>query len=153
MRLRRWDEAEQTCSKALRIDPDNPQAYVGMCQLALRSAISRGAAQAALDALQRQYHYPMAHFLLGAALVGLRQFVRAAEAFGTALSLNPNFPEAHLRLARVLRRHLGDRAGADRHLQLFRELKAGAANGTEPAPTAELPPAASPAMPPGLAPA
>ena len=100
-KLRRWDEAEQTYSRALSIDPDNPHAHVGMSRLALRRRDFVGAAQSALDSLQRLYHYPMAHFLLGKALIGLRQFVRAAEAFRTALSLNPNFPEAPLSSGRI----------------------------------------------------
>ena len=93
-----------------------------MSRLAFRRRDFAGAAQSALEALQRLYHYPMAHFLLGTALTGLRQFVRAAEAFRTALSLNPNFPEAHLRLARLLR-CLRDPVGAENHLRLFQEFK------------------------------
>jgi Tfp pilus assembly protein PilF len=61
-RLKRWDEAEQTYVKALGIDPDNPHAHLGMSRMALRRRDYAGAAQAALDCLQRQYQYPMAHF-------------------------------------------------------------------------------------------
>ena len=57
------------------------------------------AAQSALDAVQRLYHYPLAHFLLGVALAGMKEYERAADAMRAALSLNPNFPEAHRRLA------------------------------------------------------
>ena len=127
LKLRRWGEAEQTYAKALSVDPDNPQAHVGMSRMALRRRHFVDAARSALAALQRRYHYPMAHFLLGLALTGLKQWPRAAEAFRTALSLNPNFPQAHLRLAWLLRR-MGDRLGANNHMRLFRELKAGIDN-------------------------
>jgi tetratricopeptide (TPR) repeat protein len=99
VKLRRYEEAEQTYAKALAVDPDNAHAHVGMSRMALRRHDFAGAAQSALDALQRLYHYPLAHFLLGVALTRLRQWPRAAEAFRTAVSLNPNFPQAHLRLA------------------------------------------------------
>jgi tetratricopeptide (TPR) repeat protein len=125
VKLRRFEEAEQTYAKALSVDPDNAHAHVGMSRMALRRRDFVGAAQSALDALQRLYNYPIAHFQLGVALTRLRQLPRAAEAFRAALSLNPNFPQAHMSLASVLRR-LGDRAGTAEHLRLLRELNEGA---------------------------
>jgi tetratricopeptide (TPR) repeat protein len=127
LKLRRWDEAEQTYAKALSVDPDNPHAHIGMSRMALRRRDFVGAAQSALDALQRLYHYPMAHFLLGVALTRLKQLPRAAEALRAALALNPNFPQAHLRLAVILRR-LGDSSAAAEHRRLFQQLKAGKAD-------------------------
>ena len=85
LKLRRWDEAEQTYAKALGVDPDNPHAHVGMSRLALRRGNAAAAAQSALDALQRLYHYPLAHFLLGTALIRLGELPRAAETLRTAL--------------------------------------------------------------------
>jgi predicted AlkP superfamily phosphohydrolase/phosphomutase/tetratricopeptide (TPR) repeat protein len=128
LKLRRWEEAEQTYAKALSVDPDNPHAHVGMSRMALRRGDYARAAQSALDALQRLYHFPLAHFLLGEALIRLREWSRAAEAFRAALSLNPNFPQAHRRLAGIARRS-GDLAAAAEHLRLFEELKAAGNNG------------------------
>jgi len=122
LKLRRFDQAEQTYAKALAIDPDNPHAHVGMARLALRRRQYVTAVQSALDALQRLYHYPLAHFLLGVALLRLKELPRAAEAFRAALSLNPNFAQAHVRLAWILRQ-LGDKAGAADHRRRLRELK------------------------------
>ena len=96
--------------------------------MALRRGDYARAAQSALDALQRLYHYPLAHFLLGEALIRLREWSRAAEAFRAALSLNPNFPQAHRRLAGIARR-FGDSAAAAEHLRLFEGLKAAGKNG------------------------
>jgi predicted AlkP superfamily phosphohydrolase/phosphomutase/tetratricopeptide (TPR) repeat protein len=121
-----WEEAEQAYAQALDIDPDNPHAHLGMSRVASHRRDFTAAAQSALEAIQRLHHYPMAHFLLGVALVRLKQYSRALEAFRTALTLNPNFPQAHLRLAMLLRARLNDPEGAVEHLALYRELRVAA---------------------------
>ena len=123
LRLRRWRDAQQVYEKALAIDPDNAHAHIGLCRMALRRRRFATAAQSALDALQRIYHYPLAHFLLGLALVGLKEYERAAEAFRAAISFNPNFPEAHVRLAALLAKHLGDAESAREHRRLARRMR------------------------------
>ena len=99
LRLGRRRDAQQIYEKALAIDPDNAHAHIGLCRMALRQRRFSTAAHSALDALQRTYHDPLAHFLLGRALAGMQEYERAAEAFRAAISFNPNFPEAHARLA------------------------------------------------------
>ncbi len=123
-----WDEAEQAYAKALAVDPDNPHAYLGMCRVALHRRHSRAAAQSALECIRRLYHYPMGHFLLGIALARLKNYTRSADAFRVALSLNPNFSLAHLRLAFLLQRRLGDPAGAAEHLRIYRDMRIAARN-------------------------
>jgi len=123
LRLRRFGEAEAVYTKALGIDPDNAHAYVGLCRMALRRRQFDVAVNNALDALQRIYHYPMAHFLLGMALAGLKDYARAAEAMRAAISFNPNFPEAHARLAVLLEKHLGDPESAREHRRLARQMR------------------------------
>lgn len=124
IKLRRWREAEQVFRKALEIDPDNAHAYIGLCRMALRRRKFAEGAQAALDALQRIYHYPMAHFLLGVALTGMKEYERAAEALRAAISFNPNFPEAHVRLAALLEKQFGDTESAREHRRLARRMRA-----------------------------
>ncbi len=123
MRLDRWEEADGVFAKALEIDPDNPHAHLGMCRMHLRRRDHDAAARSALEELERLYHYPLAHFFLGIALRGMREYRRAVGAFRTALSLNPNFPQAHLHLASILGRRFKDRAGAAEHLRLYHELR------------------------------
>jgi predicted AlkP superfamily phosphohydrolase/phosphomutase/tetratricopeptide (TPR) repeat protein len=123
LRLHRWRDAQQVYEKALVIDPDNAQAHIGVCRMALRRRKFSVAAQSALDAIQRVYHYPVAHFLLGLALKGMKEHDRAAEAFRAAISFNPNFPEAHVRLAGLLEKHLGDPEGAKEHRRLARRMR------------------------------
>ena len=123
MRLGRFEDAEQVYLKALAIDPDNAHAHVGVCRMALRRRQYGAAAQSALDALERVYHYPLAHYFLGVALAGLKECARAADAMRVAISSNPNFPEAHVRLASLLETHLGDAAGAEEHRKLARRMR------------------------------
>src|ERR1019366_2409399 len=123
LRLRRWQDAEQVYEKVLAIDPDNAHAHIGLCRMALRRRKFSAAAQSALDALQRIPHYPLGHFLLGLALAGMKEYQRAAEAFRAAISFNPNFPEAQVRLAALLERHLGDAQSAREHRRLARRMR------------------------------
>jgi predicted AlkP superfamily phosphohydrolase/phosphomutase/tetratricopeptide (TPR) repeat protein len=125
-KLKQWEDAERMYQRALSVDPDNPHAHIGMCRAAIRRRDFAAAAQSALDGLQRLYHNPVGHFLLGVSLVGLGDYERARDAFETALSLNPNFRQAHLRLAYLFKRRLHDDARAAEHFRLFREMRAAA---------------------------
>lgn len=123
LRLRRGRDAQQVYEKALAIDPDNANAHLGLCRMALGRRKFSIATHSALDALQRIYHDPLAHFLLGRALAGMKEYERAAEAFRAAISFNPNFPEAHARLAALLEKHLGDIESAREHRRLARSMR------------------------------
>ena len=122
LRLGRMPEAQQTYAKVLEADPDNAQAHLGLCRIALRRRSYRAAAHAALDALQRTHHDPTAHFLLGRSLAGMKEYERAAEAFRAAISFNPNFPEAHVRLAALLEKQFGRNEEAREHRRLARSM-------------------------------
>jgi tetratricopeptide (TPR) repeat protein len=123
LRLRRFKDADAVYRKAVGIDPDNVRAHLGICRMELRRRRFRAAEQAALDALQRVYHSPVGHYLLGLALAGMKDFDRAAEAYYTAISFNPNFPEAHMRLAALLEQHLGDVETAREHRLLAQKMR------------------------------
>jgi tetratricopeptide (TPR) repeat protein len=151
-KLGRFKEARRVYEAALGIDPDNPHAHLGLARTALRRQQWEQAANHALNCVQRLYQYPMAHFLLGAALAGLEDYPAAADALRTAISLNPNFPAAHLRLAALLERHLASPAEAEEHRKLARLMRRKASTRT-PA-TAVLTAAASqPAFAPSFKPA
>jgi predicted AlkP superfamily phosphohydrolase/phosphomutase/tetratricopeptide (TPR) repeat protein len=123
LQLRRWRDAEQIYDKALEIDPDNAHAHIGLCRMALRKRQFRKAAQSALDALQRIHHYPLAHYMLGQALIGMKEYERARDALRAAISFNPNFPEAHVRLAALLEKQFGDAESAKEHRRLARRMR------------------------------
>jgi predicted AlkP superfamily phosphohydrolase/phosphomutase/tetratricopeptide (TPR) repeat protein len=132
-KLGRFRDARRIYEAALRIDPDNPHAHLGLARTALRRQQWEKAANHALNCVQRLYQYPMAHFLLGVALTGLQDYAAAADALKTAISLNPNFPDAHLRLAALLERYLASPEEAEEHRKLGRLMRRKASNRRPPA--------------------
>jgi predicted AlkP superfamily phosphohydrolase/phosphomutase/tetratricopeptide (TPR) repeat protein len=123
LRLRRLRDARRIFSRALAIDPDSVSARIALCRIALCRRQSSLAAHLALDALQRSYQNPVAHFLLGRALAARNEHQRAADAFRGAITFNPNFPEAHIALAALLHKHLGDPESALEHRRLAQEMR------------------------------
>jgi predicted AlkP superfamily phosphohydrolase/phosphomutase/tetratricopeptide (TPR) repeat protein len=122
-RLGRLEEAEQTYRRALGVNPDNVHAHLGICRLALRRHDYDGAAKSASDCVGRLYFFPMAHFLAGVACIGMGDFERARVSLQTALSQNPHFPQAHLRLARLFKFRLNDPETANEHFRWHREMR------------------------------
>ena len=138
LRLRRPGAAQRVYEQALEIDPDNVQAHMGLCRVALLRRDYTAATQAALDALERCSSEAGAHYLLGRALAGMKRYQRAAEAFRTALSIQPNFPPAHLRLAALLAAELGDADAAREHRRLARSMRGGATAAAGERPSAAM---------------
>ena len=99
--LGRHDEAEVCFRRVLEIDPVSPGAYIGLA----KTYIARRQTKPALDHVTRaiglRYHMPAAHYYAGVCRMALLDFDGAVAAFETAIAQNPNFPEAHTRLARI----------------------------------------------------
>jgi len=124
LEMKRWADAEACFNKALDLDPDSAEAYRGLAQACLPQKRNQDAAEAALRSVGLLFHNPMGHFLLGAALHRLGQLPRALEALKVAVAQNPNFPEAHRRLAYIYRKRLIMPHKADEHRQLARDAAA-----------------------------
>jgi len=122
-RLGRLDEAERAYEQALDIDPDNVHAHLGICRLALRRRDYAAAAKEASECVGRLYFFPIAHLLAAIAQIGLREFTKARASLETALSQNPNFPQAHLWLGRLLKFRLNDPETAKEHFDWYREMR------------------------------
>lgn len=122
--LRQWPEAEASYRQALAIDPDNAYAELGLARVFHCRRRPRPAVQHALRAIGLEYHFPVAHFILGRALAQLRHHDAAARALRVALAQNPNFREAHLRLALLYERRLGAPELGRRHRTLAKALAA-----------------------------
>ncbi|PXF56252.1 MAG: hypothetical protein C4B58_14180 [Deltaproteobacteria bacterium] len=99
LKMKQWEEAERNFKKALSLDPDNAEAHCGLCRTYLPRRKNAEAVDAAMSAVGLLFYNPRCHFLLGIALHRLGEVSRALEALSIAISQNPNFPEAHRRLA------------------------------------------------------
>jgi tetratricopeptide (TPR) repeat protein len=124
LRLRQPEPAERSFARAASIDPDNPHACLGIARVHLLRRENEAAAKAALQAIGLRYQLPMAHYVLGVALVRLGRTLSAVEALHAALAINPHYPEAHRLLSIIYSRRLGDREQAATHRQLARAMRA-----------------------------
>jgi tetratricopeptide (TPR) repeat protein len=120
-RLRKWPEAEEAFRRVLELDEHNPHACVGLARCFLAQRQWSEAAAAALKAIHLLHYYPLAHFLLGLALLRLGAPERAAAAWEQTLALHPGYWPAHLRLARL--REKADPKMSAWHLAQARELR------------------------------
>ena len=118
LRIKRWEDAERAFTTALRIEPENPHAHLGIARCCLARRQARRAVDYSIATISFIYNYPMAHFCLGCALTQLKRFKEAEQALLVAITLNPNFKEAHRRLAVLYGRQLYDPSKADEHRKL-----------------------------------
>lgn len=104
--LKQWENAERAFNRALEIEPENPHAFLGLARVHLARRRPKPAAQAAIKTISLLYEYPMAHFVLGRALIQMRRYQEAKQAILIAIDQNPNFKQAHLRIALLYERQL-----------------------------------------------
>jgi predicted AlkP superfamily phosphohydrolase/phosphomutase/tetratricopeptide (TPR) repeat protein len=124
LQLKIWTEAERSYRKALNIDPESADAFLGLTRTCLALLRNRDAAECALSALGLKYHNPLGHYLLGIALHRLGRLDDSVTALHMAIAQNPLFPEAHQRLAHIYDRRLKDSETAAQHRELAREGRA-----------------------------
>ncbi|HHO58590.1 MAG TPA: tetratricopeptide repeat protein, partial [Thiotrichales bacterium] len=118
--LKRWDEAERAFNRALEIEAENPHAYLGLARTHLARRRPRAAAKAAIKTISLIYEYPMAHFCLGRALIQMKRYDEAENALLLAISQNPNFKQAHSRIALLYERQLQQPEKAQQHRESAR---------------------------------
>ena len=123
-KMGRWVDAERSYQKALKLDQENSEAYLGLSQCNLRMKRNTKAVETALESLGLRYHNPRGHFLLGIALHRIGRVQQAAEALKVAISQSPLYTDAHERLAYILEKRLKDKTAADRHRQFAQQAKA-----------------------------
>jgi len=118
LKLRCGREARRAFARAVEIDPDNPYAHLGLARSYLARRRNRRAVLEALTAIGLLYHYPLAHYVLGVALLRMGRYQRAVDALEVAVTLNPNFREAHRRLAALYHHRFGRPDKAVEHRRL-----------------------------------
>ena len=118
----RYAAAQDAFEDVLRRDPDNARAYNGLAQAAIGEKRYADAAEAALAAVSRRYHFPDAHFHYGIAMGRLGFGERAEQAFQIAVHQAPRMAEAHRRLALLYRDHLRNPRLALQHARAYQTL-------------------------------
>jgi predicted AlkP superfamily phosphohydrolase/phosphomutase/thioredoxin-like negative regulator of GroEL len=121
-RLHRWPEAEQVLREAVESDPTHARVHFALCRALLHGGDFAAATHAALTGLELLDQEQAGHYLLGIALARLSRYKDAVKAFYRGLAINPNFPQAHLWLARIYRRHLADVQIAATHSAAYRKI-------------------------------
>ncbi|MAQ94836.1 MAG: hypothetical protein CMM84_15070 [Rhodothermaceae bacterium] len=122
LRLGDTERAAEAYEAVLALDPDNARAYNGRAVVAIQRKDYAAAHDAALAAVARLYHFPLAHFHLGVALLRLGWADRAEDAFEVCLRQQPGFALAHRWLARIYKDYLRQPHDAKRHWEAYRRL-------------------------------
>ncbi len=122
--LHRWQECQQTCLTTLEVDPHHPLAHIGLARSALHLNQPEEAVENALKATGLQYGNPRGHFLLGVALVTMKQWAAATPALNIATQLAPHFYPAWRYLAAALRAQ-GANDAAEAAILKLKFLRAG----------------------------
>jgi len=110
--LDQLEDAERAFNRALKLDPENHIAFNGLAEVYLRTKEYEKALECGLTSVGLIYNHPKAHYNVGMAFIGVRDFVRAAEAMEITLSMAPNFLLPRKELVMLYRNYLnkGDRA-------------------------------------------
>jgi len=121
--LERWDAAERNFRRALEIENENAAAHVGLCRSLLRQGRVDRAAEHARTATGLLYHYPAAHYFLGVARRQQGRLEEAQAALERALTLNPNFKQAHQQLASLYDEEFANSLKAAEHREWIVEIE------------------------------
>lgn len=114
LQLRRFDEADRLVAVAFAENPDSPAAFLIQAMVRLERREDQAAAESALRATGRQFHWPEAHAVLGVALGRLGRVPEAVAALERSISQRPTVL-AHRGLAAVLEQGGWDQEQVRRH--------------------------------------
>jgi predicted AlkP superfamily phosphohydrolase/phosphomutase/tetratricopeptide (TPR) repeat protein len=124
LRMGRLEQAEEAFRKSLASDPDNAHAFLGLAGLYLHMKRYDEAAEAAVSAVTTVYRLPHAHWILGMALLRMRDWERAKLPFETLLRFrNERYEMAARRCLARICREMGLDTEADLHAIHAREIR------------------------------
>lgn len=118
------DDAKDAYERALKLDPEHPDAHVNLGRLLHEQSAPAAAEQHYRAALDADPDHETAAFNLGVALEDLGRIDDAIRAYQRALALDPSNADAHYNLAGIYERR-GDKQAALRHLKMYRGLVGG----------------------------
>lgn len=113
-----WSQAEEHFRAALVQEPLSPNALTGLCRALLKQRRNFEAAAEAQNALQLRYFFPQAHYYYAVALHRVGRVGHAVDELKVAVEQQPDFPEAHRRLAYIYKNRLKRPRLAERHQRL-----------------------------------
>lgn len=87
--------AIQSFELIIKKDPDNPYAYHGIGMAYLQKGQYEDAISYFLDAIDRLYHYPLAHFHLGEAFALVKMYEPAIKSFEVVETMTQNIPKVY----------------------------------------------------------
>ena len=122
-RVDRFDEAREALAAALRLEPGNVEALAAMSEAVEGLGDLDEATRLAERALAVNPDHPTALVTIGTARVKEGRFEEARDALTRAVAVETQSIKGHYQLSLALAR-LGDREGAERHLQFSREAQA-----------------------------
>ena len=122
-RVDRFGEAQAALAAALRLEPDNVEALAAMSEAVEGLGNLAEAARLADRALAVNPDHPTALVTIGVTSLKEGRFEEAREALARAVAAETQSIKGHYQLSLALAR-LGDREGAERHLQFSREAQA-----------------------------
>ena len=117
-------EAETCFKKVIEKDPDNPYAYHGVGIAKLREEKYEDAIEYFLDAIDRLYHYPLAHFHLGEAFALSKMNEEAIQCFEVVQTMTQNIPKVFRWLA-DLNEITGDQEKYEFYTKMVQKLSRG----------------------------
>jgi tetratricopeptide (TPR) repeat protein len=87
--------AIQSFERIIQKDPENPYAYHGIGMAYLQLGDYEEAISFFLDAIDRLYHYPLAHFHLGEAFALMKMYEPAIKSFEVVETMTQNIPKVY----------------------------------------------------------
>lgn len=103
--LKKWENAETEFRKVLSIDRDDIGANHGLAICLLKQKKYHESIEASLDTIALSYNFAVAHYHLGEALLAIKDYQNAANAFNVCLKLNPHIGKARNFLIEIYNNH------------------------------------------------
>jgi hypothetical protein len=138
--LKRLEDAERAYLRGLEFDECHANCWMGLCRTYLDMNKTKKALEAGTRAVGLKYQFPLGHYFLGIAKVRTNDAQGAADEFHVALSQNPNFAEAHDKLALLYTTTQLNEELAREHRAAARELREQQSEAEQTHAPIELPP-------------